>query len=359
MENRVSIVDYTINEALRLGVKFDNIKSIISDLQKYFVETIDVDLRNVEKNFININDVDFINSIRCVVGTSLEKIALVEKMGFHKIVLTWQHHSTKLCLEELTFALSQIKVFSKEIYLCIENASDFSPVEMENYWSIVEKYKIKRFIYKDQNSNMDSFKTFENLNELQKKAPCSIEFLASNAYGLATANSLAAYRCGVRYIGTSIGGVGLNGCAAMEEVLMALKHLWKQEQIADGSSLAMDCSKILSYMGVELPVDKAIIGKDVFAHESGIHVDGIAKNPLLYEVIKPEEVGLTRRLIIGKHSGTASIKFKFLQWNLNLNQMEAVQLLEEVKEIAITQKSPLSDCQLKQLYKKKSISNQC
>lgn len=359
MENRVSVVDYTLNEALRLGVKFDNIKSIITDLQKYFVETIDVELRNVEKNFININDVDFMNLIRCVVGTSPEEIALVKKLGFPKVVITWQHQPTKLCLEELAFALSQIKVFSKEIYLCVENASDFSSAEMEIYWSIVEKYKIKRFIYKDQNSNMDSFKTFENLNELQKKAQCPIEFLASNAYGLATANSLAAYKCGVRYLGTSIGGVGLHGCAAMEEVLMALKHLWKQEQIVDGSSLAMDCSKILSYMGIELPVDKAVIGKDVFAHESGIHVDGIAKNPLLYEVIKPEEVGLTRRLIIGKHSGTASIKFKFLQWNLNLNQIEAVQLLEEVKEIAIAQKSPLTDCQLKQLYKKKSISNQC
>jgi homocitrate synthase NifV len=158
-------------------------------------------------------------------------------------------------------------------------------------------------------------------------------------------------------VATAVGGIGLPNHAAMEEVLMAVKHLWKQDQVSSGSSLTADCKEILSYMGIQLPVDKALIGRDVFAHESGIHVDGITKNPLIYEVIQPEEVGQTRQLIIGKHSGTASLKVKFLQWNLELDQAEALRMLERVRRIASLQKSPLSDLQLRHLYCRRNEIN--
>ena len=359
MKNEVRIIDHTINEALRLGMGIDNIDEIISNLKKYYVNDIDVSLSYWKKNNINLDNGDHMNLIRCIVSTSMDEISEAKQLGFSKIVITWTHKPKKLFLLELSSALAEVKTFTKEIYLCVENLSDFSPAEMRCYWPIIAKYEVKRFIYKDKDSIMDPFKIFKDINLLQQEANCPIEFLGINSYGLATANSLAAYKAGVRYIGSSIGGVGFPGHAATEEVLMALKHLWKQEQVPDGFSLAFDCAEILSYIGIKLPVDKAIIGKYVFAHESGIHVDGISKNPSLYEVIKPEEVGLTRKLIIGKHSGTASIKFKFLQWNLNLNQSEAIQMLEKVKEIAVEQKSALSDCQLQQLYKKQGIANGC
>lgn len=103
-------------------------------------------------------------------------------------------------------------------------------------------------------------------------------------------------------------------------------------------------------LGVELSVNKAIIGRDIFAHESGIHVDGVIKNPKIYEAFAPEEVGLARQLIIGKHSGTASLKAKFLEWNVRLTEAGANLLLKEVRRVAVKQKCPLSDVQLKQLY---------
>ncbi|HEY8805326.1 MAG TPA: hypothetical protein VIM42_09530 [Clostridium sp.] len=352
MEGKVRIIDQTINEALRLGSGINDIELMLIKLQKYHVEVVDVYLKYWQVNYSTLKNSILLDLVRCIVNTSEKEIALAKEMGFSKVVINWSHNTKSLSLSDLFSVLTIASTFAKEVYLCIDNVSNFECNEIELYWPIIIKYGVERLIYKDNNSNMDPFRTFENLKQLKKVAPCPIEFIGNNLLGLATSNSLAAFRAGINYIGTAVGGAGLCGNAAMEEVLMALKHLWKQEKVHNGFTLANDCAEILSYMGIKLPVDKAIIGKDVFAHESGIHVDGIVKNPYLYEAIRPEEVGLNRQLIIGKHSGIASIKFKFLQWNLKLSQSEAMQLLDEIKEIAVEQKSALSDCQLQQLYKK-------
>ncbi|HEY5586958.1 MAG TPA: hypothetical protein VIK78_21025 [Ruminiclostridium sp.] len=352
MGGKVRIIDQTINEALRLGAKSGNIKLMLPLLKKYHVEAVDVYLKYWRNSCYAFEQADLLGLVRCVVNASCEEMALVKKSGFSKVVIIWSHNTRNLSLVQLSLALAEAKTFAKEVYLCIENASDLEKSDIELYWKILTEYGVKRLIYKDRGSNMDCFKAFETLNELKRASPCPLEFIGSNGLGLATSNSLAAFRADIKYIGTAVGGVGIRGNAAMEEVLMALKHLWKQEKVPSGHSLAFDCSEILSYMGIKLSVDKAIVGNNIFAHESGIHVDGISKNPYLYEAIKPEEVGLTRQIIIGKHSGVASIKFKFLQWNLSLSQLEAKEVLEKAKDLAVEQKSALSDCQLKQLYKK-------
>ncbi|MHC1682769.1 MAG: hypothetical protein AB6733_07465 [Clostridiaceae bacterium] len=357
MEDLIRISDQTIDEALRLNVDIEKIKSIISTVKKYYVKNIDISLSHLEKNIQFFRDEKVLNQIRCIVNCTFNDIDKAKKLGISKTIISLKDDTTIKDLLALSSILNQVKDFTKEIYLSINDLSVLNSKKITCLKSIIDKHKIKSLIYKDKNGSLDPFKVFSILKNLQKNTPCKVEFFASNVYGLATANTLAAFKAGIRTLGTSVGGVGLNGFAAMEEVLMSLKHLWKQDDIINGSSLAFDCSEILNSMGIDIPIDKAIIGNYVFAHESGIHVDGIAKNPLLYEVIKPEEVGLTRKLIIGKHSGTASLKFKFLQWNLEIKPNEAAELLEEVKEIAIKQKKPLSDYQLKQLYEEKYMKS--
>jgi len=278
-------------------------------------------------------------------------------MGFLEVVINWSHQPQYPSLEQLADVLAKIREFAQDIYLNIENAADFSAAELTCYWPLLFRYQVQRFIYQDQSSRMEPFRVCQNIEILQQAIPCPIEFHGQNAYGLATVNSLAALRSGVSHVATAVGGIGLRNHAAMEEVLMAVKHLWKQDHVPSGSTLRLDCLEILSYMGISLPVDKALIGSDVFAHESGIHVDGISKNPLLYEVIQPEEVGQTRRVVVGKHSGTASLKIKFMQWNLELDQEEATQMLVKVRRIASMQKGPLSDLQLHQLYRARNEIN--
>jgi homocitrate synthase NifV len=350
MGQMIRVVDQTVNEALRLGMSMATIEKMMPVLSKYSIETIDVSLSHLQRIGVSLGQASLGSLLRCNIHTSVKEIEQIRQSGVSKVVITWFHQSKYPSMDQLAEALAAVREFAQEMYLCIENASELSISELALYWSLLLRYKVKRFIYQDVGSILEPLGLCRKLDKLQQTIPCPIEFHGHNAYGLATANSLAALRSGVQYVATAVSGIGAPNHAAMEEVLMVVKHLWKQDQISSGSSLTKDCIAILSYMGIDLPVDKALIGRDVFAHESGIHVDGILKNPLVYEVIQPEELGQTRQLIIGKHSGTASLKVKFLQWNLELYHAEALEMLEKVRRLASMQKSSLSDVQLQQLY---------
>jgi len=350
MKQRLKVADQTVNEALRLGVPLATINIMTSFFKKYSIDTVDVSLSFLQGYGESIAQTSLLPLLRCKIHSSFEEVAKVREMGFSRVVITWSHQSHYPSLDHLVDVLAQTREFAEEIYLFIENAEDFSVAELTCYWPLINRYHVKRFIYHDQGSQMEPFRVCHDMEIMVQTIPCPVEFHGHNGYGLATANSLGALRSGVSYVATAVGGVGLLNYAPMEEVLMAVKHLWKQDQVPSGKSLMVDCTNILSHMGISLPVDKALIGRDVFAHESGIHVDGITKNPLLYEVIQPEKVGQIRQLVVGKHSGTASLKIKFAQWHLELDQAEAMEMLEKVRKIASRQKGPLSDLQLQQLY---------
>jgi homocitrate synthase NifV len=99
-----------------------------------------------------------------------------------------------------------------------------------------------------------------------------------------------------------------------------------------------------------LPPWKPIVGSNMFAHESGIHADGALKNPKTYEVFRPEEVGLERQIVIGKHSGTASIKAKFREYGRELQDGQAEEILKQVRALAVDMKRSLFDKELIYIY---------
>ena len=126
--------------------------------------------------------------------------------------------------------------------------------------------------------------------------------------GLAVANSLAAIEAGVRQIECTINGIGERaGNASLEELAVAL-HV-RQNHFGVATRLRLEklypTSQMLSLItGVSVTPNKAVVGANAFAHEAGIHQDGILKNPLTYEILAPETVGVpARRLVLGKHSG--------------------------------------------------------
>jgi 2-isopropylmalate synthase len=134
-----------------------------------------------------------------------------------------------------------------------------------------------------------------------------------NDLGLAVANSLAAIAAGARQVECTINGIGERaGNASLEEIVVAL-HV-RQVRFAAATNIALDkiysTSRLLtSITGVSVPPNKAVVGANAFAHEAGIHQDGILKNPLTYEIIVPEKVGVpARRLVLGKHSGRNALR---------------------------------------------------
>ena len=134
-----------------------------------------------------------------------------------------------------------------------------------------------------------------------------------NDLGLGVANSLAAVRAGVRQIECTINGIGERaGNASLEEIAVALRV--RQASFGVKTDIHLDkifaTSRLLSEItGVAVPPNKAVVGANAFAHEAGIHQDGILKNPLTYEIILPEAVGVPKRqLVLGKHSGRNALR---------------------------------------------------
>ena len=103
--------------------------------------------------------------------------------------------------------------------------------------------------------------------------------------------------------------------------------------------------------GRVLPIWKAIVGTNMFAHESGIHADGALKNPKNYEAFDPSVVGLERQIVIGKHSGKAAIVNKFKEYNIELTNEEASAILEMVRSTSVRLKRSLFDKEIVGLYK--------
>jgi len=134
-----------------------------------------------------------------------------------------------------------------------------------------------------------------------------------NDLGLAVANSLAAIAAGARQVECTINGIGERaGNASLEEIVVALQV--RKSHFAVRTNITLEkiyaTSRMLSAItSINVPPNKAVVGANAFAHEAGIHQDGILKNPLTYEIILPEKVGVpARRLVLGKHSGRNALR---------------------------------------------------
>jgi 2-isopropylmalate synthase len=160
-----------------------------------------------------------------------------------------------------------------------------------------------------------------------------------NDLGLATANSLAGVVGGAREVQCTINGIGeRGGNASLEEVVMALKtrqDFYETEVDINTQEIYPTSKLVTTVTGVPVQPNKAIVGANAFAHESGIHQDGILKNRETYEIMKPEDIGLQKnRLVLGKHSGRHAIKTKLEELGYVLNEEELQEFMEKFKALA-------------------------
>ncbi|MGD1879333.1 MAG: 2-isopropylmalate synthase [Kiloniellaceae bacterium] len=164
-----------------------------------------------------------------------------------------------------------------------------------------------------------------------------------NALGLGVANSLAAVQAGARQIECTVNGIGERaGNAAMEEVVMALRTRHDAMPYMTGVKTEMitKASRLVSAItGFSVQPNKAIVGANAFAHESGIHQDGMLKNAETYEIMTPESVGLSRStLVMGKHSGRHAFKAKLEELGFTLAENEIQDAFVRFKDLADAKK---------------------
>jgi homocitrate synthase NifV len=165
------------------------------------------------------------------------------------------------------------------------------------------------------------------------------------------ANALAGLHAGASWVNVTIGGLGERaGNAPLEEIVMSLKYVEDLDLGMDTKRFRELGEYVAGAAGRTIPVWKSIIGTNMFAHESGIHADGVIKNPKTYEVFSPDEVGLTRQIVVGKHSGSKSIELKFQEYGIPLTHEQAVELLPRVRSLAIELKRSLYDKELLYVY---------
>ncbi|MDH7497174.1 MAG: homocitrate synthase [Syntrophomonadaceae bacterium] len=241
--------------------------------------------------------------------------------------------------------------FAKDhgLYVSV-NAEDASRSNMEyliEFALAAKRCGADRLRFCDTVGILDPLATFRKIKTLRDAVEIDIEMHTHNDFGMATANALSGVYAGANYVGVTVNGLGERaGNACLQEVVMALKYLMHVDLQFKTEKFREVALYVAAAAGRHLPPSKPIVGSNIFAHESGIHGDGVLKNPLTYEVFQPEEVGLERQIVIGKHSGTAAIKAKFREYGIELADDEAEEILKRVRAQAISMKRSLFDKEL-------------
>ena len=235
------------------------------------------------------------------------------------------------------------------------NGEDASRADREfliKFMKAAKEVGADRFRYCDTVGVMGPFQIEEEIKCLHDNAKLDIEMHTHNDFGMATANTIAGLRGGANHVGVTVNGLGERaGNAALEEVVMALKFVYGCDVNMDTTMFREISEYVSKASGRELPIWKAIVGTNMFAHESGIHADGAIKNPKNYEAFDPSVVGLERQIVIGKHSGKAAIVNKFKEYNIELTNEEASVILEMVRSTSVRLKRSLFDKEIVGLYK--------
>jgi 2-isopropylmalate synthase len=166
--------------------------------------------------------------------------------------------------------------------------------------------------------------------------------------GLATANTLAGIRAGARQAEVTVNGIGERaGNTSLEEVVMTLHTRKDLLGVATGIRTAeiVPTSRLVSMItGIVVQPNKAIVGANAFAHEAGIHQDGVLKNPMTYEIMEPATVGLTgNRLVMGKHSGRHALRERLVEMGYELQGDELNRIFKKFKVLADKRKEILDE----------------
>lgn len=252
--------------------------------------------------------------------------------------------------EQLKVALGFAKHHNLYVSVGGEDSSRADLDFLVELLQIAEDEGADRFRFCDTLGILDPFATYEMVKYLYDRTGLDLEVHTHNDLGMATANAIAGIRAGARFVNTTVNGLGERaGNAALEEVAMALKH-------ACGLDPQIDTSRffeISRYVGLAsqhpVPDWKAVVGEKVFSHESGLHADGVLKNPRNYEGFDPAEVGLQRHMVLGKHSGSHGLIQRLQQLQIALDQIDVDDLLQQVRSISQNQKRAIDDRELLQL----------
>ena len=191
----------------------------------------------------------------------------------------------------------------------------------------------ERIRFADTVGVMEPFGVLDSIRNLRAATDLDIEMHAHDDLGLATANTLAAAMAGATYLNTTVNGLGERaGNAALEEVVVGLRQLYGIETGIDLRDFPALSARVETASGEPVGWRKSLVGKRVFSHEAGIHVDGLIKDLANYQGVDPAVVGRRHQFILGKHSGSRAVMSVLAELGVVLDQRAAAGLLLKIRQ---------------------------
>jgi len=295
-------------------------------------------------NRANVDDIK--HSLDCGTDSLAISISTSDIHIIHKL-----QTSREWVLDNMAKAVEFAKKYDKYVSVNAEDASRSDFEFLIKFSLRAKECGADRLRFCDTVGILEPFKTYDVIKQLIDATGMDIEMHTHNDFGMATANALAGVRAGASLVGVTVNGLGERaGNAVLAEVAMALKYLYEIDIHVKPRELREISEYVALASGRTLSVCKPIVGTNMFAHESGIHADGVIKHPATYEAFHPEEVGLERQIIIGKHSGSRSIVLKFQEYGIVLSDDVAGEMLSMVRSAAVDLKRTLFDKELMYIY---------
>ncbi|MGK0289181.1 MAG: 2-isopropylmalate synthase [bacterium] len=270
--------------------------------------------------------------------------------GIHTFIATSDLHlKVKLNMDRATAiqnavrAIERAKQHTDNVEFSAEDATRSDPAYLVEILSAAVKAGATVLNIPDTvgyTTPLEMYRLIERLrNEVYQADQVTFSVHCHNDLGLAVANSLAAVEAGANQVECTVNGIGERaGNAALEEIVMALKtrkaHFQCDTSI--NTQQIIQASRTLTKItGMVVQANKAIVGRNAFAHESGIHQAGVIKDRLTYEIMTPESVGLNdNNLVLGKHSGRAALKNRITELGFEISDEELKRVFQEFKALA-------------------------
>lgn len=364
MNNHIQIFDttlrdgeqspgYSMNKAekLRLAIQLERLG--VDVIEAGFPIASDGDFETVKKIAETINESTVAGLCRTTpidIETAAKAVEKAAKPRIHTFIATSDIHmryklrmSREEVIDSAVNGVQKARSYCDEVEFSAEDASRSDPKFLHEIFEAVIAAGASVINVPDTVGYALPWEFGELIKGIRENVPNIDQAVLSvhchNDLGLAVANSLIAIRNGAQQIECTINGIGERaGNASLEEIVMAIEtrnNNMNFSTAVNTKEIYPSSQMLAQITGKGVQPNKAIVGENAFAHEAGIHQHGVLKNPLCYEIMTPESVGLTcNRIVIGKHSGRFALGKKYEQLGYQLNKNDLNQAYKHVTKLA-------------------------
>ncbi|MGL4669077.1 MAG: homocitrate synthase family protein [Methanobacteriaceae archaeon] len=325
------------NEKLEIAKKLDELKihqieagfPTVSKQEQHSVKAISNEGLNAQILSLartKIEDID--TALSCDVDGVITFMGTSDIHLEHKLRLTHEQ-ALNVCMKSIEYA----KDHGLFVAFSAEDATRTDLDFLKRLYMKAEDYGVDRVHIADTVGAITPYGMDYLVRELKKTIKVDIAMHCHNDFGMAVPNVIAGMLAGGNAISTTVNGIGERaGNTCLEELIMSLKILYGVD-LGFKLPIIQELSKLVEkHTNVKIPDNKPIVGKNIFRHESGIHVDAVIEEPLTYEPFLPEIIGQTRKLVLGKHSGCRAVRAKLDSCGLEVTKDELCKIVDEVKK---------------------------